>query len=124
MEAGRELDALIAEKVMGHGSQKMLQQMPDGTFQPIEGIWPLCPEYSTDIADAMLICPHFNNRVALYGPNAGVWNEYMNGDEWTCEITIKVPSPYRSTVMNDEGITASAPTAPLAICLAALKAIA
>lgn len=52
MKAGRELDALVAEKVMGMGDQHTVKLQPDGSFVPTGEIWYNCPEFSTDMADA------------------------------------------------------------------------
>lgn len=148
MEAGRDLDALIAEKVFGQrvvwkhdqpwpeGAPVLVDEadnldkgpytLANGFYKTESGEEVLSDPvsvpcaFSTAIRDAMLITSHFTNRIALYGPNACVWNEYMNGTEWTCEITVERTKLHTTGIV---GITVSAPTAPLAICLAALKAI-
>lgn len=100
MKAGRELDALIAEKVMGWTYDEVLGwNSPDGklTGQP-------CPRaYSTDIAAAWAVVVKFTGvaRVEFHQAE-GWWIELGNG--------------YDSA-------SATAPTAPLAICLAALKTV-
>lgn len=101
MDADRELDQKIADAIGYRVNLGIL------------------PPFSTSMDAAMFICAYFNNRISLYGPTAGVWNEYTNGPEWTCEITLTFPPPH----WGDEGITATATTAPLAICRAALAAI-
>lgn len=92
MKVGRELDALIAEKVM------------DGT-EGVDGIWKFptwygtLPFYSTNIADAWLIMDKFGTVVQLTKWSGG----------YDCKVA-GVP-------------TVTAETAPLSICLAALKAV-
>jgi hypothetical protein len=100
MKAGRELDALIAEKVMGF--DKRIVSKVDG--MPYADVL----HYSTQIADAWLVVEKFPN-VAIFGPN----------DSWLVRFSDDDGSIYTHPV--DE--PARADTAPLAICLAALKAV-
>lgn len=150
MKEGIELDALIAEKVMrikttkGYQSfhymrgcigsyvrnefrdvpfpdlQILKDPLPDhfkigGPFQ-MERYDP-CPEsYSTDIKAAWQVVEKFHKdkwRVDVYCPE-----EHESGIEWRCELA----EPYRSP-LKDICVNVAAPTAPLAICLAALKAL-
>lgn len=110
MEAGRELDALVAEKVMGWKRELT----PSGCLwfsfsghplaNAIKG--PDCPPYSIDIAAAWEMIPHLPQLQLWYnGPNAA--------EKWHCVV---YPKDGRSK-------GAVADTAPLAICLAALKAV-
>lgn len=96
MEAGRELDALVAEKVMG---------------------WTGCRDspYSTDIVVAWRIIEKFGFMIhptghGREGKPAGYWVGY--------------PRDGHSGLVGDmdNDTVAFAETAPLAICLAALKA--
>ena len=106
MKPGRELDALIAEKVMGEtvtwGGD------PGGTIIPWvgepDGIQGECPPYSTDIAAAW----------AVVEKKSGC-NLIWHGDlqEWHCQF-------FGDPTFGEIG---KAPIAPLAICLAALKAM-
>ena len=128
MEAGRELDALIAEMVMGltrHDESYMV----DGAGKVLRFVWRdgggacvysgdmFLPHYSTNIADAwevveklgrwrgfdfMLVMPDPEQTFHLHTYEAG-WYEATND------------GPERRVVSD-------ADTAPLAICLAALKA--
>lgn len=113
MEAGRELDIRIGEKIFNYEVDQEFDQPSVKALRDQYDEWGILPFYSTDMNDAMLIAPHFNNRIVLYGPGA-----YPNEDTWKCEITT---FPSNTSI---EMVVASAPTAPLAICLAALKAIA
>ena len=127
MKAGRELDALIAEKVMG---ATVFNTGPEG--RPSKGApYPavifgkdqtvMCvlhddgegatimriPHYSTQIADARLVVERlteggeWNYNFGIYRNKYGYWANFMVGLE---------PNHL-------------ADTAPLAICLAALKAV-
>jgi hypothetical protein len=107
MPAGREMDTLIAQDVMGdvfmsgfwltkpdeHGRQVLLGDVP--------------PAYSTRIAEAWRIVER--EKIVVYPPDAYyASNEYRNtGDKWAA----------------DHGyFRAYADTAPLAICRVVLKA--
>ncbi len=93
MKAGRELDALIAEKVFG-------KICPGFEFDYVG------PHYSTQIADAWLVVEKMWDlggfRVAIIAVDDG---------QYECDF-----DDMRAT------FTLQADTAPLAICLAALKA--
>jgi hypothetical protein len=108
MKAGRELDALVAEKVMGY------RQAEDGSwFLPgIStgfGLWEL-PEYSTSIADAWLVVEKLKlfKGFCLRQRNDGMWDSVRYG-KWADGF--------------DDQIVVGKTTAPHAICLAALKAV-
>ncbi len=119
MEAGRERDALIAEKVMGcvikhtftwvTGEPDMVH--PDGDHQVL-------PHFSTDITAAWLVVQALEKR--------GFW----------CEMRTPFSEPFKRdgywagfTPHGTSGWNGcpdhwtDAATLPLAICLAALKAI-
>lgn len=104
----RELDAIIAEKVMGWRWNEQTAWSPTGsrnsrTDLPDDSWWWL-PYYSADIAAAweVMEMPHFD--AWFIGRNAsGAW-EVLN--PWT-----------------DNTVVSTADTAPHAICLAALKAL-
>jgi len=114
MEAGREMDALVAE-LMGWESQyieyggsagEYVWVLPDGKWQHEPDV----PEYSTDIAAAWLVVekflPHF--RIECF-------EDSVNTDEkgWHCDIW----------TVRGHACAEGCDTAPLAICRAALKAI-
>jgi len=91
MKAGRELDALIAERVMGE----------------MWGVGPnledTLPHYSTQIADAWLVVEKMRPYFEIYCDGGGWVARFGWADAGT--------------------LAAYADTAPLAICLAALKAV-
>ena len=115
MKAGRELDALIAEKVMGwkRGSFFGIDDDDRWWLYLGNGKWQqqgfggkgFCP--STRIADAWLV-------VEKLGKNFDVsrCRVYQEIEAWFWEASFH------------NGPDAEADTAPLAICLAALKAVA
>lgn len=115
MNPGRELDALIAEKVMG------LEPWPEQRFNERAFKAPIvpfgqepkpcsCPNYSTDIAAAWQVVGRLDGQWTLDG---------HEGIGWTAKF-------YSSTGGLDAVVVrveSRAPTAPHAICLAALKAV-
>lgn len=108
MEAGQELDALVAEKIMGW---RYLNQPSTGYpwYPPEEG-WSKAhpPRYSTDIAAAWKVMEKMCD---------------MGNQNCTLQFEGKLNPDYAWTFSHDENADwwASAGTAPLAICLAALK---
>ncbi len=152
MEAGRELDALVAEKVFGYtvelrwcernecgGWNEVLSinsshanicendpaqySLRPCFLHPIEdGLWYAVPDYSTDIAAAWQVVAHMEEW--------GYWCEMR-----TPVMKREKPNPYWSIVdycraefhphgLAEQGdLWAAASTLPIAICQAALKAI-
>ena len=128
-EAGRGLDALVAERVMGravapavlaevHGPGVWLTVPGAQTTVPGHGSLPAvepCPRYSTDIAAAWQVVEAMDARGYL--PQL---DRLHAGDErfWRCELAAGGDGPAgshpRAYVWED------ADTAPLAICRAAL----
>lgn len=111
MNAGRELDALIAEKVMG------LQVDALGYVVTQRGkVEGELPFYSTDIAAAWEVVERTGLQIEIQSPGAPCnGDEYENdSDNWRVECRLK---------SSDRSSFAEATTAPLAICLAALKAV-
>lgn len=108
MNAGRELDALVAEQVMGRGSQWEVQQQADGTFKPTGNVWWECPEYSTEIEDAWQVV----ERLRVLGIGVIVK-----------AFPVGMQSAYSAAVPGTL-VGAMADTAPLAICRTALAAVA
>lgn len=118
--AGRELDVLIAEKVMGwtwyktgRGARMLCEphhgQLADGS-EPIANLATFSvPLYSSDIAAAWSIV------------------EKMQELGWTFAIELFEDngnySAYFKNTQNRDRYVGNADTAPLAICLAALKAL-
>lgn len=110
MEAGRELDALVAEKVMGF----TVTDWPTGKELPLAGAMAFLsesqkdriPHYSTNIAAAWQVVEKLDLSVIRL--NNGRWSA---GEAYAFENSY---AEFRTTTHAD--------TAPLAICLAALKA--
>ena len=108
MQASRELDALIAEKVMGKSLPYNLHEMEAlarRTKAGAELVDRMVPHYSTQIADAWLVVEKMGGVVGI-----DRYPKYDDPDEWYWDVGFK------------KG-TAQADTAPLAICLAALKTV-
>ena len=103
LEAGRKLDALVAEKVMGWISGNSATVTTTGDVK-----WFETPAYSTSISAAWEVVEKFEDSEVFR-------NDDDNGPiEWHCRLG------YWKTGILGHGI---APTAPLAICRAALKAV-
>jgi hypothetical protein len=102
-EAGRALDALVAEKVMG----LLCADDPPGSGRncPVHS----CPAYSTDIAAAWQVVEAMNAR----GWIVNAMNRQVG--RWACHVGFAAPN--YATVLECED------TAPHAICLAALAAL-
>lgn len=137
MEAGRELDALVTEKVMGWQWFKMdTQGLAVGIDHPWANTRSLRPDKSNGVWTlvASLDLPmHFDNRcIPHYSTNiAAAWLvvENLNKREWRVEIAHTVNSGVDVVIAKwEEGhfggeFAEWAETAPLAICRAALKAV-
>lgn len=112
LKAGRELDALIAYKVMGFD----IDAAAVGDAR--EYCWDhntigecfRIPYYSTEIASAWQVFCKLGPAWQICQTDPGGWEEEFR---WWCFL----PNEY------GEGSATMAPTAPLAICLAALKAM-
>lgn len=109
MAPGRELDALVAEKVMGALNLRIT--VADWEEDMVLGngdIWRTrVPDYSTSISAAWQVVEKLDFCVVSRG---GTVAKEMGGWEVDCE-------------MNGQHRRAFAATAPHAICLAALKAV-
>jgi len=131
MPAGRELDALVAEKVMGWRITAWNDGEPWGNrevfppFEPINGIPADCdcishseagepPHYSTDIAAAWEVVEKMNVDYDVM-----VRQQRFKPDVWECYIVRNGPfGPYDRDFWEGR-----ADTAPLAICRATLKTV-
>lgn len=136
MNPGRELDALVAEKVMGlcfhewhvayHGYEPPLtgwtatcgkcgavKRDPDGDSSPPADWNEPRPSYSTEIAAAMDVWESLRNR----GSIRQIRLTGYNPDEWFCDMATFLGEP------GTDAITAEGRSAPHAICLAALAAV-
>ncbi len=113
MKAGRELDALVAEKVMGWVFQKATRpfeypgwSLPNGDFKNIAEL----PPVSTNIAAAWQVVEKVRELTVSLN----------NADGWECCFSTTNGS---FLVAGDEEFYGRASTAPHAICLAALRAM-
>jgi len=112
MPAGRSLDALVAEKVMGWTDWWVDREGPNATmktfgFPPgVTDTYSEPPHYSTDIADAWLVVEKLRKDGCpfLFGHNRNPHNG------WFADFLLHPLVEY-------------ADTAPLAVCRAALKAV-
>jgi hypothetical protein len=113
MEAGRELDLLIAVKVMGG-------RLDGDSYTDGSRCWPV-PPYSTDLAAAWKVWEKFQHqskRLHYVFPD--------NAEEGHYEVLWSHgPQSSRSGMsLNRKGeVWAEGETAPLAICRAALRAV-
>ena len=120
LPAGRELDALVAEKVMGwvevrkqsianamgqHVMDDYVGQPSIGVTQPV-----LVPRYSLMIQEAWKVADHLRSRSQFVAVISGMGPQGVQ--PWICKIN------------RDGGfLEERADTAPVAICLPALKAV-
>lgn len=113
MKPGRELDALIAEKVMG---LKLKREDCNSYWIDSDGEEPAYPtEFSTDIAAAWEVVEKVNLFVF---PLRGLWVSGSSDDEqYFCDFGDI------ATIDGSYYNAARATTAPHAICLAALKSV-
>lgn len=110
---GRELDALIAEKVMGWKFEQRHPEADNGIFPwtRVDGIRAVAPpHYSKSIADAWAVVEKWREL----GFDVDITAHH--GWQYGCRIAPK-------GTFNTSTHFESADTAPHAICLAALKAV-
>lgn len=111
MKAGRELDALVAERVMGW-TKTIVDNYPWQILPPdaTELKAKSCPHYSTDIAAAWQVVEKLRQD--------RLYIEIVSEAEYfRCEVNHYTPAAYQFKTEQH------ADTAPLAICLAALEAV-
>lgn len=115
LKAGRELDALIAEKVMGWAlvSNQKANKAGWWGLAPGSSLMPL-PYYSLSISDAWEVVEKLEEK-GITMDMGQVWN----GGEWMWAIQFQ--KIHLMTGQVDHYRQEYANTAPLAICLAALK---
>lgn len=118
MKAGRELDALVAERVMGWTDVKLAKRPELGVLgrHPVRHAQEIVPHYSTDIAAAMAVVEELRSWI--------FWVQRVEAPLGQVRYSARVYTrdkdvPYYFGAYYD----ATANTAPLAICLAALKAV-
>ena len=126
MEAGRELDALVAEKVMGwtmgdYEPGLYYTTRPGGPVAVISPTWtPRMPFHrflpSTDIAAAWEVVERLYDLRWIIG----LGSLAQNPRGWRCELCNMWEDDFERAPSD---IEANADTAPLAICRAALLAV-
>jgi hypothetical protein len=110
MDAGRELDRLIAERVMGDTQDEHGGWISsDGNTRYHGDGGPM--EYSTDIAAAWRVADHMTAE--WLGVRVVTWND-------VAQASILKQADHDEVIVV---CSAEAPTAPHAICLAALRAV-
>ena len=114
MKAGRELDALIAEKVFGQTIVYVggHPHLTEGNDNYLGGD---CPYFSTRIADAWLVVEKMRGHEKRYNFGIEETNKFIGDD-----LTDGWEAYFCDDDYSNEGF---ALTAPLAICLAALRAV-
>ena len=120
MKAGRELDALIAEKVMGL-TRHDESYVAEGVGKVLRFVWRdgcgtcvysgdmFLPHYSTNIADAWEVVPVLDQRLDQF------WSVVRAGEKFEF-----YSNPYE---LGDYTAYVEADTLPLLLCLAALKVV-
>ena len=111
MEAGREMDALIAEKVMGWDVHPHRTHYINRDAKNEHPYFVICGDFepSTDIAAAWQVVEKMSSRKDWDEHPVCIVRNYAFKDMWTVEL-------------RDYDFDATAETAPLAICRAALLA--
>ena len=116
MEAGRELDALIAEKVMGLtlGPAPMSANFEITCVKLGDHEWRNISYYSTEIGAAWEVVEKLRGAGWTFHVDDVGFNDATEG-EWRVMFT--------EATTGNEHVFADGKTAPHAICLAALKAV-
>lgn len=121
MQAGRELDMLVARVVMG-----WQWSMNSGAFYP-PGLPPMAntighdvPKFSTDIAAAWQVVAKMRGQNG--DVEIGSFTDAYRTGWWWCMIYLW-SNEARNERVNTGQEAVESSTAPLAICLAALKAV-
>lgn len=127
LKAGRELDALVLEKVFGYEHRIEKDEVSDGSFMGFslwwktEGDWfqeDDLPKYSTGLLDAWEVVVLM--KFSIIPIEDGYFVGHYDVESEYFDIEQGVIDGHFSS--NSSGF-AVAPTAPLAICRAALKAV-
>lgn len=117
-EAGRELDARIAEAVFGYTLDYEFADLHVPPAPHVKELrdqydeWGVLPHYSSDIAAAWLVVEALRAR--------GIWLEELSG---RYEESYRAGFSWRDPARGMLYRQAMAATAPLAICRAALEAL-
>jgi hypothetical protein len=117
VKPGRELDQLIAEKVMGMKVyRRMGEDGPNPQYEKIEKVPEHCavtyPPYSTDISAAWEVVEKLRNKTMAFSL-VTMWDHSKDKLFWLAKFEWWGTERFEFS---------SQETAPLAICLAALKA--
>lgn len=123
MDAGRRLDALIAEKVMGWYSVTYHEQTNSAYGSPFKTTSErtYCPRYSEELEAAWEVLEKFNRDGLVVSVGS---KRYIDSRELVWYALVGMAKPVDEFDMNANIYgEAEAPTAPLAICRAALKAV-
>jgi hypothetical protein len=123
MEAGRELDAEIAAKVMGwtrigwDHQWNAVQSRPTGWPNALTGLRPGCDSDYWMEQDWTRV-PHYSTDIAY------TWEVVERiGIRWTIDCVPELKTFRARCEMTEKAYIADGNTAPLAICLAALEAV-
>lgn len=122
MKPGRELDALVAEHVMGW--KRAVQphpELPEITLYDLYNSHVPMPHYSTDIAAAWLVV----EKLTSDGIPLVLGNTTNREKDSQAKFAVTIFENWIGHVIPEDirHVSAQAETAPHAICLAALKAI-
>lgn len=123
MDACPEMDVLIAQLVM-KWYRETRGDFPTVKYWMPSGHNESCWEPSVNISDAWEVVEKINSLTEL--PKIGSVDLVVKvglGDNPFCEIFEKSPMGYVGQSKTFKGIVVNAPTAPLAICRAALKVV-
>lgn len=116
MEPGRELDALVAERIFGYAlDYEFADTLGAPTVAALRDQydeWGMLPNYSTDVADAWSIVEYM--RINILG--------YCAVRFETTGVGYMVAFYSHSQRLDRPGAFSHGDTIPMAICLAALKA--
>lgn len=115
----REIDALVAEKVMGWMPFPLADgEVMEGYYYNGITTWPTpAPNYSTNIADAWQVVEMLSDEYEYDHVTISSSNKV-----WYCDIVKNLPANEDGELDSDVW-DHTASTAPMAICLAALKAM-
>jgi hypothetical protein len=121
IEAGREPDALVAEKVMGADVARnaSMQGAYTDMYQRCDIGWEAVPAYSTDVAAAWHITDWIREREGHFKVTCNF------GCRWEAVITLPLSrdDPRRDGLIGAWSYSSEGTNAPHAICLGALKAV-
>lgn len=118
MSPGRELDALVAEKVMGFATLAGNIFVYDKAYKKGDlatAVSKPIPNYSTDIAAAWDVVEKVS--MSIFPPSVQIDPGRYNGSFWMAQITGDESNNYGPVVVQFGS------SAPHVICLAALKAV-